>query len=110
MEGAFTIFAEVMREEVTSTLPRKLAAFALKGALRAVRGRMDYAEIGGAPLLGVNGVVIVAHGRSDERAFKHAVRAGKTAAELRLPEKIRDELSNTVIVPEAALADSTIAK
>jgi glycerol-3-phosphate acyltransferase PlsX len=54
---------------------------------------MDYAEIGGAPLLGVNGVVIIAHGRSDRRAFMNAVRAGRIAAEQDLPRRIRTELA-----------------
>lgn len=43
--------------------------------------RMDYSEFGGAPLLGVNGVVIKAHGSSDAKAIRNAIRQAKTCAE-----------------------------
>ena len=46
----------------------------------------------GAPLLGVNGVVVVAHGRSDKRAIMNAVLAGRSAAEQELPRRIREDL------------------
>lgn len=92
MEGTFSVFSEIIREEMTRTLPRKLLARLLKPAFRAMRGRLDYAEVGGAPLLGVNGVVIVAHGRSDARAVKNAVQAGKRSAEQELPRKIGEDL------------------
>ena len=52
----------------------------------------DYAEYGGLPLLGVNGVCIIAHGRSNARAIKNALRAAKHAAEQRMVEAIRDAL------------------
>ena len=48
--------------------------------LGPIRGRLDYREYGGAPLLGVEGVVIIAHGRSDARAIVNAVRAARDAA------------------------------
>lgn len=92
MEGTASVMNAVIREELTRTLPRKLLARLLKPAFRGVRDRMDYEEVGGAPLLGVNGVVVVAHGRSDKRAFMNAVRGGKTAAEQELPRRIREDL------------------
>jgi glycerol-3-phosphate acyltransferase PlsX len=92
MEGAVSVLTEIIREEVTKTLPRKAFAFALKPAFRAIRERLDYAEIGGAPLLGVRGVVVIAHGRSDEKAIMNALGAGKRSAEQELPLKIRKDL------------------
>jgi glycerol-3-phosphate acyltransferase PlsX len=92
MEGTFSVFSEIIREEMTRTLPRKLTALLLKPAFRAIRNRLDYAEIGGAPLLGVNGVVIIAHGRSNERAVMNAVGAGKRSADQELPRRIREDL------------------
>lgn len=93
MEGTVSVLSEILREEVTATLPRKLLALALKPAFTSMRRRLDYAEIGGAPLLGVNGVAIVAHGRSDERAIKNAVRSCKIAAEHDLARRIREALA-----------------
>jgi len=72
-EGVAALVGEALRQEVTATLPRKLAALVLRPAFRALRVKLDYAETGGAPLLGVNGMVVIAHGRSSERAIANAV-------------------------------------
>ncbi|MGH2535698.1 MAG: phosphate acyltransferase PlsX [Thermomicrobiales bacterium] len=97
-QGTATALMEELRAEVTKTLPRKLAAMALRPALQAVRSRLDYARFGGAPLLGVNGAVIIAHGRSNERAIANAVGVGRRVAESQLIELIR------AAVPEDAPA------
>jgi phosphate acyltransferase len=73
-EGAASLITYALRQEVTRTFPRKIAALVLKPAFDAVRQRFDYREYGGAPLLGLNGPAIVAHGRSDERAVSSAIR------------------------------------
>ena len=78
-EGAATFLTDLLRQELTATLPRKLAAAFLRPAFRAIRDRLDYSAIGGAPLLGINGTVIIAHGRSNERAIANAVGAAKKA-------------------------------
>ena len=80
-EGVAALVGDALRAEVTATLPRKLAALALRPAFRAVRTRLDYAETGGAPLLGVNGMVIIAHGRSNERAIANAIGVARRGAE-----------------------------
>lgn len=72
-EGVATMLVEVLRAEIMATIPRKLGGLLLKPAFRALRSKLDYAEIGGAPLLGVNGVVIIAHGRSSAKAIENAV-------------------------------------
>ena len=53
---------------------------------------MDYKSHGGAPLLGVNGAVVKAHGSSDARAIKNAVRQARSMLEGKVVEKIRDGL------------------
>lgn len=72
-EGVAAMLIDVLRTEITATIPRKLGGLLLKPAFRALRSKLDYAEIGGAPLLGVNGVVIISHGRSSARAVENAV-------------------------------------
>jgi glycerol-3-phosphate acyltransferase PlsX len=80
-EGVVGLFLSEMRSALSKRLRYRLAALVLRPALRAVRKRLDYAEYGGVPLLGVNGVVIIAHGRSDATAIKNALRAaGEEAA------------------------------
>lgn len=92
MEGTASVLNEIIREELTKTFFRKVPAMLLKSAFRSIRDRLDYAETGGAPLLGVNGVVVVAHGRSDDRAIMNAIRSAKLAAEQELPRRIREDL------------------
>ncbi|MGD0765281.1 MAG: phosphate acyltransferase PlsX [Dehalococcoidia bacterium] len=69
-----------MREIMSSRVQYRLAGLALHGALREMRRRLDYSEYGGVPLLGVKGIVVVAHGRSDAFAFKNALRTAHEAA------------------------------
>jgi len=79
-EGAAEFILGELRGALTSALHYKLAAMVLRPALLKVRARIDFAEYGGAPLLGVDGVAIVAHGRSDARAIFNAVRVARDAA------------------------------
>lgn len=72
-EGVAAMLIDVLRAEITRTIPRKLGGLLLKPVFRTLRSKLDYAEIGGAPLLGVNGVIIISHGRSSARAIENAV-------------------------------------
>lgn len=72
-EGVATMLVDVLRAEITATIPRKLGGLLLRPAFRALRSKLDYAEIGGAPLLGVDGAVIISHGRSSPKAIENAV-------------------------------------
>lgn len=96
-EGVATMLTDILRDELTSTLPRRLAAFVLRPAFRAVRKRLDYAEIGGAPLLGIDGTVIIAHGRSNERAICNAVGVARRSSEQQLIEGIRAALEQAQV-------------
>jgi glycerol-3-phosphate acyltransferase PlsX len=91
-EGVVATMNEMIREELTRNPLRSVLAMGLRPAFRAVRKRVSYEEVGGVPLLGVNGVCIVAHGRSTPLAMQNAIRAGARCAELHLVERIRDRL------------------
>ncbi|HLX58338.1 MAG TPA: phosphate acyltransferase PlsX, partial [Ktedonobacteraceae bacterium] len=80
-EGLAETLIGMLRAQMTSTLPSKLAGAILRPGLRRVFGRLDYAEYGGVPLLGVNGSAIIAHGRSNAKAIKNALRVAKQTAE-----------------------------
>jgi glycerol-3-phosphate acyltransferase PlsX len=71
----------------------RLAGLLARPALRRFKQRLDYAEYGGAPLLGVKGVSIIGHGRSDHRAVRNAIRAALRAAEHRLHERIQERVA-----------------
>ena len=69
-----------------------MGALLAKPAFDAVRGRLDYREYGGAPLLGVDGIVLVGHGRSDARAIRNAIRITAQALENGVLEAIKQGL------------------
>lgn len=89
-EASVSYLGEIIREELTRTLSRKIGAAIVRPALRAVRKRIDPSEIGGAPLLGVNGVVIIGHGRSDGIAVKNAINQARRAVSGNVIEILRD--------------------
>ena len=91
-EGTVATMTELIRKELTRNPLRALLALGLRPAFRSIRRRLSYEEVGGVPLLGVNGVCIVAHGRSTPYAIQNAIRAGAQCVELRLVERIRDRL------------------
>ena len=78
-----------LRAELTRSPVTKLLAAGLRPAFKRVGARLDYREHGGAPLLGVEGVTIIAHGRSDTLAIKNAIRVAKEVAEGGTLEAIR---------------------
>ena len=87
-EGLAETLLGMLRAEMTSSLPRKLAAAVLRPGLRKVGRRLDYAEYGGVPLLGVNGSAIISHGRSNAKAIQNALRVARQTAETGVVEAI----------------------
>ena len=81
-----------MREEIPRTLTGKLGGALIRDGVQRLRSGIDWREFGGAPLLGIDGVAVVAHGRSDARAIKNAIRVTKEAVENQLVAKIRAEV------------------
>ncbi|MBI5284947.1 MAG: phosphate acyltransferase PlsX [Chloroflexi bacterium] len=88
-EGVSDFIFRELRTALTAKLQYKLAAMVLKPALLAMRDKMDPGSYGGVPLLGVNGVVMIAHGVSDARAVKNAVRAANEGASSGMLDAIR---------------------
>ena len=88
-EGVAEFIFDELRAAIMSRLRYRLAALVLRPAFLRTRRRMDYGEYGGAPLLGVNGVVIVAHGRADAQALKNALRNAREAATSGMLEALR---------------------
>jgi glycerol-3-phosphate acyltransferase PlsX len=80
MEGTAVALGRYMRDALRGTVPSKIGALFVKTALLAVRRRVDWREVGGAPLVGVNGVVVIAHGASDARAVGNAIERARDAA------------------------------
>ena len=89
-EGLAASLLGVIKDEVKKNPLATVGALLSKPAFEQVKKRLDYAEYGGAPLLGVDGVVIVGHGRSNAKAVKNAVRAAKRAVEGGMLAAIKD--------------------
>ena len=81
-----------LRDEIPKTMRGKLGGMLIRPGVRQLRARVDWREFGGAPLLGIEGVAVVAHGRSDARAIKNAIRVTRDAVQNQLVGKIRSEV------------------
>jgi glycerol-3-phosphate acyltransferase PlsX len=81
-----------LRDEIPKTMRGKLGGMLIRPGVRQLRARVDWREFGGAPLLGIDGVAVIAHGRSDARAMKNAIRVTRDAVENQLVGKIRAEV------------------
>ena len=73
LEGAVASIMTMLKTEIKSSKRASVGAMLSKNAFKALKTRMDYTEYGGAPLLGINGGIIKAHGSSDERAVCSAI-------------------------------------
>lgn len=91
-EGLAGVLFQQIKEKITSNIVRKLGALAVKPGLKEIAQMMDYAEYGGAPLLGVNGISIICHGSSKAKAITNAIRVAQECVQVRLIEQIRDDL------------------
>ncbi len=87
-EGVAWMIMKILEREIKARRLALLGALLARGAFRSLRSRLDYREFGGGPLLGVNGVVVIAHGRSDPYAVRNAIRAARAAAEQNIVQVI----------------------
>lgn len=79
-EGLADAAMQMLRDEIVKSLPAKLGYLLARNAFKAFKKRVDYAEYGGAPLLGIDGIGIICHGKSSAHAIKNAIlEAGKMA-------------------------------
>ncbi len=93
-EGLVEWIGETVKEEVVrGHLLEKLGAWLMRPALRRFKHRSDYAETGGAPLVGIDGVVIVCHGGSDARAIRNAILTAGEYAAIDLRSEIRRSMT-----------------
>jgi len=103
VEGAAETMLGMVREEVShSGVLAKIGAALMTGALRRLRKRTDYAEHGGAPLLGVDGVALICHGGSTATALTNAVYVADRFAQLGLGKELAAAVARNAFVWEGA--------
>lgn len=92
-EGLVDMIYQMLRESLEATITRKIGYVLSRAAFQDFKKRLDYSEHGGAPLLGVKGVCIITHGRSNANAIKNAIRIAAELAGGKANERIAAELA-----------------
>ena len=92
-EGLSTFIFDMLRTEFRRKPWGPLGYFFMRPGIARIRGRFDYERLGGAPLLGVKGTVLITHGRARRRMIGFAVEVGAAAARARIPDRIADALA-----------------
>jgi len=91
-ESLAKILAKILKEEIEKHFISKIGSITLKPAIKGFRRRIDYAEWGGAPLLGVKVPVIISHGSSNAKAIKNAIRTATQFVKSELNKRIEEEI------------------
>jgi phosphate acyltransferase len=91
-EGLVDLFKGMLHESLEATITRKIGYVLSKAAYTDFKKRIDYSEYGGAPLLGIKGVCIVCHGRSNANAIKNAIRVAAEFSRARLNHVFENDL------------------
>ncbi len=89
-EGAVWAFGQLLKRQVQASRVATAGALLMKSSLEWVKRRVDYEEIGGAPLLGIHGVAMIAHGRSSDLAILNALSAAEAFAAQHLEEDLSE--------------------
>ena len=92
-EGLSTFIFDQWRDEFYGSWRGKLAGVLMKPGIDRIRGTFDYERVGGSPLLGVKGTVIITHGRAKRRMIGYACDVAATTARTRVPDRIAEALA-----------------
>ena len=92
-EGVASTIIDLMRQNIKKSIPAKIGALLMKRKVFTnLKKQIDYAEYGGAPLLGINGCAIISHGSSNSKAIKNAIFQAIKFADSSINKKIEEEL------------------
>ncbi len=92
-EGVANYIFSLLKEMFTSNLITRLSALVMKPYLSKMKEKLDYRQYGGAPLLGINGVVIISHGSSDATAIYNAIKVARKSIINNVIYKIKEEIN-----------------
>jgi glycerol-3-phosphate acyltransferase PlsX len=91
-EGLWETIHAILKWEAQDNIRAKVAYFLMGRAIRRLEKRLDYSEIGGAPLLGINGNCVICHGASNGKAIMNAIVLASNLAKNRLNDHVIEEL------------------
>ena len=106
-ESLGTIIVEMIKEEVKKSLITKIGALLMLPALKRFKKKADFAEYGGAPLLGTKGTCIITHGRADAKAIKNALKVASEFEKTHFNDKLKENIKN--LLPEQILLNGKVA-
>jgi glycerol-3-phosphate acyltransferase PlsX len=108
-EGLSTFIFDLFRAEFRGSLRGRLAYLLMRPSIARIRGTFDYERVGGSPLLGVRGTVIITHGRARSRMVRHAVEVAARSARERVPDLIGEALGSGKPGPSVAVESAAEA-
>ncbi|HEY6031423.1 MAG TPA: phosphate acyltransferase PlsX [Gaiellaceae bacterium] len=97
LEGTIKTLLDAFREEITATAPGKLGGLLIRPAARRLRTRLDPDTYGGAYLLGLRGLAVIAHGNSSRQAIANAIRLAARGVEHGVVERLSERLPERVV-------------
>ncbi len=100
-ESLGTIIVEMIKEEVKKSFITKIGALLMLPALKRFKKKADFAEYGGAPLLGTKGTCIITHGRADAKAIKNALKVASEFEKTHFNDKLKENIQK--LLPEVLL-------
>lgn len=110
-EGTFEFVKFMLKEEIEKSILSKLGYLLMKSSFEGLRARADYNEIGGAPLLGVRGIVTICHGASKAYSIRNAIRHAKECVDLGLNRLIEERVAdNLKLLEEAQTNEDVLAE
>ncbi len=100
-EGVGEMITRILRDSYKASPVNMLGYLLSRGAFTRLKKRIDYAEYGGAPLIGINGLALISHGRSNEKALLNAIKLSKRFYDTKLNEAIITELNKNTVSLES---------
>jgi glycerol-3-phosphate acyltransferase PlsX len=107
LEGTIKTLLDALREEITATPRGKLGGLLIRPAARALRSRLDPDTYGGAYLLGLRGLSVIAHGNSSRTAIANAIRLAARGVEHRVVERLGERMEDRVVASARSQAPTT---
>jgi glycerol-3-phosphate acyltransferase PlsX len=105
LEGTIRTVIDGIRDAATSSVRGKVGGLLIRPGMRGLRARLDPDTYGGAYLLGLNGIVVIAHGRSSSRAIANAIRLAARGVEHRLVERLGERLAHGRVLASAGFTN-----
>lgn len=96
-EGVFEFIMRLLKHELKASLQTKAGAMLTRPAFQKFKERLDYAEYGGAPLLGIKGVAVICHGRSNAKAIRNAIAVAQTYCLGEVNGRIETQLGAAIV-------------